>query len=183
MNLPNWISVFRVLLVPLFLGSLFYWKPEHLHYRYIPTSIFLIAALSDALDGFIARTRNQQTRLGMMIDPLADKILLMSGFIALTFLSNLPEGVSIPVWLTLIVISRDVLLTLGAVMIHAIHGKFDPCPNFLGKLTTFFQMILIIALLAGAHVWYVNTVIGLVAVLTALSGVAYMRLGAKTLES
>lgn len=182
MNLPNWISVFRVLLVPVFLGSLFYWNLENIHYRYFPAALFLVAALSDALDGFIARAWNQKTRLGILIDPLADKILLVSAFIALTFLSGIPQNVKIPVWLTLIVISRDILLTLGAVIIHAIRGKFDPCPNFLGKLTTFFQMILVIALLVGAHVIYINTVIVLVAVLTVLSGAAYTRLGARTLE-
>ena len=101
----------------------------------------------------------------------------------MTFLSELPKDVMLPVWLTLIVISRDVVLLLGAMIIHTIHGQFEPRPNFLGKLTTFFQMILIIAVLAGAHIYYVNTVIVVVAALTVWSGAIYMRLGAKTLGS
>ncbi len=181
MNLANQITICRILLVPVFIGLLLYWNGEP-HLRVAAGLIFVTACLTDALDGAIARRFHQRTRLGALIDPIADKLLLVSAFFGLAFFSNVPLEFRSPVWLTVAVLSRDVILVAGALTIYVMLGKFDARPNALGKATTFFQMTFVAAVLFGAapewRLW-----LGITAgALTVASGLWYLYAGLQTLS-
>src|SRR5262249_52154705 len=117
MNLANNLTILRILLVPVFILSLIYYSPENSFCLSLSAGAFFVACLTDALDGYIARRLNQKTTLGSYIDPIADKLLLLSGFVSLTFMPNLPSSMRIPAWVTLTVITRDLLIILGSVLI------------------------------------------------------------------
>ncbi len=177
MNLANKISIFRILLIPFFIACVLYYSPEKDFLRFWALGIFSLAVLTDAIDGFIARNHKQKTELGTILDPIADKLLLISAFISLSFIKNLPTGLRIPAWVLLIVISRDIIIILGAAVLHLVTGKLKVSPSWLGKVTTFLQMITIIALLAVLKqaVLFWN----LTAIFTVLSGIDYIWRGSK----
>jgi len=102
MNIPNSLTILRILLIPCYIGLLIYGKFDY------ALIVLLVAGLTDALDGAIARMKNQYTRLGAVLDPLADKLLLTSGFITLSMIHLIPS------WVTILVVSRDVILMLGS---------------------------------------------------------------------
>lgn len=181
MNLPNQLTVLRVVLVPVFVTALAYWTPERDVCRVTALIVFLAACVTDALDGLIARRMNQKTRLGSLIDPLADKILLTSAYLAFALLPGIPGSAHLPVWLTVIVISRDLLLVTGAAIIFMMQNRFDAHTNFLGKTTTVFQMLLVIAVLAGAPHPLIPILIVCTAAATVLSGAVYLKAGASRL--
>ena len=128
LTLANKITILRILGVPVFILMLVYYtmglaqgNAEEL-YRSVALVIFVVLASTDALDGYYARSRNEITTLGRMLDPIADKSLLLSGLILLTR-PTLPGLLPhIPIWFTLLVISRDVVLILGSIIIHALVG-------------------------------------------------------------
>ena len=126
--------MFRILLVPFFIASLLYYSPGKEHFRFIALNIFLLAVISDAVDGYIARTSKQLSKAGLVLDPLGDKLLLMAAFIFLSAVSKLP--LKFPLWVTLIVISRDIIILLGTVLIFMIKQKLDIYPTKWGKITT-----------------------------------------------
>jgi cardiolipin synthase (CMP-forming) len=101
--------------------------------------VFVVAGFSDVLDGMIARLGHQQTSLGAMLDPLADKILLMSSYVALTWTSAL--RVRIPVWLTVITLSRDAIILVTVAVITLTVGRRVFLPSILGKLSTVLQLL------------------------------------------
>ncbi len=100
--------------------------------------LFAIAGISDALDGYLAKRFSWQSRLGSILDPLADKLLLISSFIALTWLGL------IPVWLTSVVIARDVIIVIGGLAFHYLIGKFEMEPTLISKANTFLQIVLVL---------------------------------------
>lgn len=183
MNTANKITILRMILVPLLAGCLLYWKAEDESLRYAAAAIFSLACFTDAADGFIARRMRQITHLGSLIDPLADKALLLTAYFSLAFLNNIPSDFRLPVWLSLVVISRDVLILAGVAVIYALHDEFKPQTNFLGKTTTFVQMILILFILWGLYTPFVPHLIVLTTVLTLLSGISYMRIGTNILSA
>jgi cardiolipin synthase len=130
----NQLTLLRMLFVPCFVLLLIYGHPK------AATILFLIAAITDGLDGLIARKLQQKTVLGSYLDPMADKILLTAAFITLT-IPSLPMVLHIPTWLTIWTISRDVLIALSALIIHlqTQHTQFPP--TFLGKCTTAVQLL------------------------------------------
>ena len=101
--------------------------------------VFVVAGLTDLFDGYVARHGSQQTTLGAMLDPVADKILLSSAFIALTWSSGLP--VNIPVWLTVTTLSRDAIIIVSVAIINFTLGKRVFYPSLLGKLSTVSQIV------------------------------------------
>lgn len=110
---------------------------------------FVVAGLTDLLDGLIARIGGQQTTLGAMLDPVADKILLTSAFIALTWVGSL--AVRIPAWLTVVVLSRDAIIVVSVAIVNFTVGRRVFYPSLLGKLTTAAQIATCgVALLANA---------------------------------
>ena len=134
-NIPNSLTVLRILLVPVFVGLLLYG-----HYDAALITL-LIAALTDVLDGMIARLTDQRTRLGEYLDPLADKLLLMSAIITLSVLGF------IPIWAVIIVVSRDAILLAGTVIANLSETDINISPTAMGKGTTFAQVCYVIAIM------------------------------------
>jgi cardiolipin synthase len=129
MNLPNYITLFRIVLIPFFVYLMIYG-----YYR-AALLVFVIACVTDALDGMIARLTNQITELGAFLDPMADKLLILSAFVTLVLMDMLP------VWLVIIVVSRDIILVLGAVSIYFTGHRFTARPSLVGKATTVLQLV------------------------------------------
>jgi len=101
--------------------------------------LFVVAALTDLLDGYIARHGHHQTTLGATMDPIADKILMASSFVALTWGPGVP--VRIPIWLTVIALSRDAIIVLTVAVINLTLGRRIFFPSLLGKATTLLQLL------------------------------------------
>ena len=182
-NLANRLSLLRMVLVPLFVLSLVYYSPEKTYLRGVSVAIFILACATDALDGTLARKLNQRTVLGSYIDPIADKLLLVSGFLSLSFMRHLPSTVFIPAWVTVAVISRDVIILIGSAVIFITTGRLKAAPLFIGKATTVAQMTtLFLALLSAppAVLWaaFVATV-----ALTILSGIRYIQMGGRLIQT
>ena len=174
MNLANKISITRIILIPLFITSIVFSRMD------ISFFFFAVAIISDGVDGFVARTQNQKTKLGTILDPLADKFLLISAFICLSVVKNMPSGLSLPPYVPIIVISRDAIIVLGSVMIHVITGDVKVTPSIPGKITTFFQMMTITSVLLQFKYSYV--VWNSAAVLTVISGIDYIIKGSRILS-
>lgn len=130
----NQLTILRMLFVPCFVILLIYGHPKS------ATFLFLLAAVTDGLDGLIARKLQQKTVLGSFLDPMADKILLTAAFIALT-LPSVPLILHIPTWLTILTISRDIIIAVSVLIIHlqTQHTRFPP--SLLGKCTTAVQLL------------------------------------------
>lgn len=180
MNLANKISIARILLIPFFIGSIVYYKNEGSLLSYLPLVIFFIAVISDALDGFVARRFNQKTELGTILDPMADKLLIITAFICLAMSKSIPPHLKLPAWLPILVISRDIIIVLGSVLVHLIKGDIQIVPTIWGKVTTFFQMATILAVLTKFQ--YSFTIWNLAGVFTAISGIDYIVRGSRVLS-
>ncbi|MEW6101616.1 MAG: CDP-alcohol phosphatidyltransferase family protein [Candidatus Omnitrophota bacterium] len=177
MNFANKISTFRILSVPFFISSLIYYTPERGYLRLVALGIFCLGVISDAVDGFIARATKQKSKAGLVLDPLGDKLLLMSAFICLYLNANL--AFRFPLWVILIVISRDVIILLGATVIYMVKQNIDILPTKWGKLTTIFQMAAVISVLLQ---WKISFIFWWLAVFfTIVSGLDYIRRGLNTL--
>jgi cardiolipin synthase len=140
MGLANWLTIARIVLIPVFVTLLVYDRVG------LALWTFVLAGLTDTLDGYIARTRGNTTRLGAFLDPLADKLLLTASFVTLTY--RFPWV--LPFWLTAVVLSRDLVLILVAVLIMLTGGQIHPAPTMLGKTSTVFQMVAVAVALLGA---------------------------------
>lgn len=174
MGLANWLTTLRILLIPVFVSLLVY--------RQIPAAlaVFCLASVTDLLDGYIARRRGSQSRLGAFLDPLADKLLLTTSFVTLTYLSLLPF------WITVMVLSRDFFLFLGAAVIHLAGGQVYPTPTGLGKASTALQMATILAALlvlaADISPFVKSALVWGTAGFTVASGIQYLYQGTKLLN-
>lgn len=135
LNLPNIITAIRILLVPLFVIYL----QKHLFLQSL--IVFTVAAVSDGLDGLIARFLNQRTTLGSYLDPIADKMLMASAFVTLAILKLLPF------WLTVIVISRDILIMTGIIICTVANIKVEIKPSLISKWTTVVQLATVFVVL------------------------------------
>jgi len=171
MNLPNTITLIRVILIPFFVDLMIYgyYRPALL--------VFVAACLTDALDGMIARLTDSKTELGAFLDPMADKLLIVSSFITLAILAK------IPVWLVIIVVSRDIILTLGSMVIYFTGNSLTIKPSLLGKATTVFQFLVVtltLVLIAyGIESDFLQGVYWATAGFTVASGVQYVIRGMK----
>ena len=169
MNIPNSLTILRILLIPFYIGLLIYGRYDQ------ALIVLIVAGLTDALDGAIARVKNQYTRLGAVLDPLADKLLLTSGFITLSMIHL------IPLWVTILVVSRDVILLLGTAVAHFTDSRVDLTPTFLGKGTTFLQLsyVVTVIFLSSRHIdltMVLPLLFGMVA-FTLMSGLHYLYRG------
>jgi cardiolipin synthase len=171
LTIPNLLSLIRLLVVPLFISLLIYQDNG------MALLVFLGASLTDAADGYIARRFNQRSYLGSILDPLADKAILVGAFVTLSF-----KGM-IPPWLTVVVASRDVII-VGGVVIKAVFfdGRPEIKPSMLGKLTTFFQFttVLVVMMVQWLKLNIAGILLGLYGVtftLTILSGAHYIYQG------
>jgi CDP-diacylglycerol--glycerol-3-phosphate 3-phosphatidyltransferase/cardiolipin synthase len=179
MSVANRISVARILLAPAIVASLVYYHPQRDGLRFLTLGLFVVGMLSDALDGFIARTQGQQSQLGTLLDPIADKLLILSTLISCSVIEGLPPWMRIPAWFNLLVISRDALLVTGTVVLFAMQGRWYVQPSRLGKWATFAQMLVIPTVLLGLPVK--TPLVILAAILTVTSAVSYVRLGIRLL--
>lgn len=181
MNVANKLTIGRVLAVPFFIATIIYYTPEREYLRVAGLAIFVIAILTDVIDGYIARKHHQKTIAGAILDPLADKFLLISAFIGLYFAEHLSGPFTIPISILLVVISRDVILLLGSTIIYLVNHKIDIVPTRWGKATTFFQVTAIIGVLLRIPIfpviWYG------VALVTIISGLDYIRNGIKVINA
>ena len=147
MTTANKITIVRLLLIPVFvLLAVYYGASVNRHepdpnLRYAAILVFLVASVSDGLDGYIARHYNQRSKLGAVLDPIADKGLLLAGIFTLTF-SN--WGYVIPAWFTILVVSRDVIVVAGSLGLHYLNGEVHVRPRWSGKIATVFQMTAIV---------------------------------------
>ncbi len=176
-----------MLLIPLFIILVVYFEKSvarneaNLDLRWIATGIFLGIFLLDALDGYIARKRNEVSRLGTLLDPLTDKAMLLSALILLSLPSS-AFAFSLPPWFVVLVISRDVILVGGALIIQHLVGSVTVRPRITGKGTTFFQAIVILWVLLGLEARIFFPLVGIAAGLTFISGVQYVFDGIRQLE-
>lgn len=181
LTFANKVTICRILAVPIFILTLGYYSPEREYLRQVGLGIFFLAVLSDIIDGYIARTRHQKTKAGSLLDPLADKFLLISAFICLYKIDGLSGTVQLPLWFVLAVISRDVILLLGSMIIYLVQGNLNIEPSKWGKATTFFQILCVFGILlrieTSHFIWYIAVV------LTFISGVGYIREGIKVLNA
>ncbi len=171
MNLPNYITLLRVILIPFFINFMIYG-----YYREA-LLVFIAACITDALDGLIARLTRQKTELGAFLDPMADKLLILSAFVTLVLLGKLP------VWLVIIVISRDAILTMGSIIIYFTTRSLKIEPSFIGKATTVMQLFVVTASLILMSYPFETTFMpvlqGVTAAVTLGSGVQYVLRGVK----
>lgn len=181
MSLANKLSLFRILLVPGFVGALVYYRPgEGEGLRYLAVTLFVIGVLTDAVDGYVARAEGQATRLGAILDPAADKLFLVTAFLSLSLISSLPPQYRLPAWVPILVFSRDLIIVLGWVLIVLIKGDLTAIPSRLGKATTLFQMLTIVAFLLEWRL--AQPILWVAMALTVLSGIGYLRRGNRLLN-
>ena len=146
MTTANKITIARILMIPLFVMMAIYYgrgvqhgSPRELQ-RWCAIAIFVLAAASDGIDGYIARRYHQKSRLGVILDPLADKGLLLSGIITLS-MSN--WAYEFPVWFPVLVVARDIVIVSGTLTLHFLNGSVHVKPSWMGKSATAFQMVAI----------------------------------------
>ena len=190
MSIPNYLTLLRILLTPVFFITLVSYTPEKEGLRLVALAIFVVAAVTDALDGILARFLKQRTALGQMLDPLADKILLLSAYIGLLFVTTLPYRP--PLWITITIVFRDLILLIGFFTLHFAAAPLDPekkiagtakinvAPNLWGKLTTVSQMLLLCFILIE---WPLAVPLAYLTVsFTILSGIIYLTRGLKFIQ-
>jgi len=143
MTTANKITILRILLIPFFVVEVLYYVQagNELH-RLLAILSFAIASILDGVDGYVARRYNQWSELGTVLDPLADKLLLVSAIVVLSFEHPGRFG-QIPLWLTGIIIGRDLLLGIGALVVRSVVGTITVRPRLTGKLATVFQMVVV----------------------------------------
>ena len=168
MNLPNKLTVTRVILIPFFVFALLYQGGENQTLRYVAATIFVIASLTDLLDGKIARKYNLVTNFGKFMDPLADKLLVCSALICLIELRQLPA------WMVIIIISREFIIS-GFRLVASDNGIVIAA-SYWGKFKTTFQMIAVVLLIVNlpALTFITNLCVWAALVLTVVSLVDYL---------
>jgi len=190
MTTANKITLVRILMIPAFVLMALYYgesikrgQPEEWQ-RYTAIMIFLVAAVSDGLDGYIARRYNQKSALGVILDPIADKGLLLSGIITLS-ISNwsdiAPQYGQFPTWFPVLVISRDAVILIGSAVLHLLNGKVRVRPAWTGKVATFLQMAAIAWVMLQLRFIPLIYVVAAAGLFTFISGVIYVMDGFRQL--
>ena len=188
-TLATKITIFRILGIPVFIVLLVYYLhnlahgEDHEELRLAALSVFLFIAMTDALDGAVARARKEITQLGRVLDPLADKALLLSGLILLTRPSIPQLQPHIPLWFTGLVISRDVLQFGGFLLVQHFAGRVVMVPRLAGKIATVLVMLTVVVVLAQAPGPHFDWLVITAAIFIGLSGAQYLVDGLRQLES
>ncbi len=181
LTFANKLTIGRILVVPFFIATLLYYSPQKDYLRFISLAIFLLATITDVVDGYLARTMHEKTRAGAILDPLADKILLMSSYICLFIVyRRFDNMIAFPISLVVAVISRDAILLFGAMIIQVLNGKVRIVPNWIGKITAFLQMFCVVCMLLQWQ--YSEFLWPITVVATILSGILYTKDGIKALN-
>ncbi len=193
MTTANKITVVRILMIPAFVTMAIYYgqsiqRHDPLEWqRFTAIAIFLIAAVSDGLDGYIARRYKQRSALGAILDPIADKGLLLSGIITLS-ISNWsevdPDYGRFPAWFPVLVITRDAVILVGAVILHYFIGnKMRIKPSWTGKVATVCQMCAVAWVMLQLHFLPLIFVVFVAGIFTLISGVIYVMEGVRQLQA
>ncbi|MGB9712890.1 MAG: CDP-diacylglycerol--glycerol-3-phosphate 3-phosphatidyltransferase [Dissulfurimicrobium sp.] len=169
MNIPNLFTLIRIVLIPILIIFL-------INGRFFEALIvFSLAGVTDALDGLIARMLRQKTKIGAILDPIADKLLLTSSYVTLAVVGRLPN------WLAIVIISRDIIIVAGVLILFLLQEDVEIKPTVLGKLTTLSQLGTIFIVLLGQQIGVFAPLVRvsglLTAALTVSSGAHYMFLG------
>jgi CDP-diacylglycerol--glycerol-3-phosphate 3-phosphatidyltransferase len=200
MTTANKITIARILMIPLFVMMAVYYGQSVQHgyphdwQRFLTIFIFLVAAASDGIDGYVARHYNQKSRLGAILDPIADKGLLLSAIITLSF-SNWTYG--FPIWFPVLVITRDAVILTGAVLMHYLTGTVVVKPSWTGKTATAMQMLAIACILLQLHLFeihgtflgstfeidFLDIPVALAGFFTLISGITYVMNGIMQLQA
>ena len=176
LGFANKISITRILLIPFLVSAMFYCTQSRPFMRWVVAGIFCVAMLTDFIDGLVARAFKQKTRIGMILDPLADNLLLLNAFIWMYHLKDtLPFIHKIPVWVILIVVSRDLIILLGVVVFYFLELEVSIVPTVWGKLTTFFQMAAILGVMLD--VFFAPALLLAACIITFISGGDYVMRG------
>ena len=184
-TVPNLLTVFRMVLIPVFVSLLFYQR------FVLALIVFIVAGITDGLDGLLARRFNQKSQLGTILDPIADKLMLVTSVIVLSmkavFPQPLPPHLPVPFWVTVAVISRDVFILVGAAAINIVTGFRGFRPSWLGKVNTTVQIVAIALIMVAASIpygtgYYLPTVYTTVFALAVLSGGHYVFFVSKLLN-
>jgi cardiolipin synthase (CMP-forming) len=162
MNLPNLLSVFRLFVTVFFIIAINYGRPD------IALLLFIIQALSDVLDGFLARIMKAKTYLGAFLDPMADKVMIVSSYIVLSIHSI------IPFWIMYVVLIRDLVISTGFLILYKLSYKGKPTPIILSKITTLSQMCTVVYILWPGDKIYSKHFFYTTAVLSIVSGFQYI---------
>jgi cardiolipin synthase (CMP-forming) len=185
-TLANRITLCRISLVPLFATLAWHYgsMAEQGHVQHAARGwalgTFLLIATTDALDGWVARHWNQRSRLGAVLDPLADKLLMLTALVLLS-IGGWPD--QLPLWLPGVVIARDVLCSLAAWLIHTVQGRVSIIPHWTGKVATVLQMLAIGWVMLGVS-WLASRWIALpAALITVISGGVYLVEGIRQLTA
>jgi len=192
MTTANKITIVRILMIPAFVTMAIYYgqsvqRGAPLEWqRFAAIGIFILAAVSDGLDGYVARRYNQRSTLGVYLDPIADKGLLLSGIITLS-ISNWSEGDpdygKFPAWFPVLVISRDAILLVGAVVLYLLIGKLRVKPKWTGKVATVLQMVAIGWVMLQLRLLPLLYVVIAAGFFTAVSGIVYVTDGVRQLQA
>ncbi len=178
MTTANKITILRILLIPVFVVETIYYVRTGIEvHRLAGLLAFTATAILDGVDGYVARHYNQMSELGTILDPLADKLLLVSAIVILS-IDNAPRLGQVPLWLTGVIIGRDLLLAIGAVVVRLVVGRITVRPHLTGKVATVFQMVMVIWILLRWDVTfqpvYLKTWILGAGLMTAASGWFYL---------
>jgi cardiolipin synthase len=178
-TIPNGITLVRLALTPFFVLATI--SGDHL----VALGIFIAAGVSDALDGMVARLLGMRSLLGTYLDPIADKLLLVTAYVVLTL--PIKGAITVPLWLTVLALSRDFLIVLIALLLYLGAGVRDFPPSLWGKATTFFHIVTV-ALVLVANVTPIGepallTCFYVALTFTVISGVDYIRRAAGVFEA
>jgi cardiolipin synthase (CMP-forming) len=188
-TIPNILTVVRMVLIPVFVSALYYQRFD------LALAIFVTAGITDGLDGLLARRFNQGSQLGQILDPIADKLLLVTSFISLSMHSIMepsalvqphPRHLPVPFWVTAAVISRDIFIVVGAAAINIVTGFRGFRPSWPGKANTVIQITAVVLILIAARFpplrGYLPTVYTTVFAFALISGIHYVFFTSKLLN-
>ena len=193
---PTRITLVRILLIVPFVDCMLSTHDPKLDaasqnaLRYIAIGLFVLMAVSDAVDGYWARHRKQITRLGTFLDPLADKLLITSASLLLVSERGHVEGFWLPMTVVVLIIGKDVLITIGFIILYLITSQTHIVPVFAGKLATALQLVMVAAVLVAPELsyvfppyrWFVQALWWSAGGMAVLAALIYIRNGSRYIE-
>ncbi len=196
LNWANRITIIRILLVPPFVSLMLKTNDVALSYgaqnamRYAAVLIFLLMAISDGVDGYLARTRNQITKLGAFLDPIADKLLMISACLLLASQRGHVRGFLLPPTVVVLIIGKDMFLLIGFAIVYFITSRIRIAPVFIGKLATTLQLSMVAAILIAPEasgrlagwIWLLRTLWWSAAGTAIFATLIYIRNGSRYIE-
>ncbi|MEI8012552.1 MAG: CDP-alcohol phosphatidyltransferase family protein [Candidatus Omnitrophota bacterium] len=182
LTLANKITVARIMAVPVFVALMLYATPARPEFHWAALAVYLLAEISDVVDGYVARHYRQKTLAGSILDPLADKLLFISALLCLYRQGDIFNwAVQLPLWLVVAFIARDVILVLGALLLQLHAGALEIKPNIWGKMTACFQAVCVVVVFLqwpiALWMWWAALAV------TVASGMIYIQEGIRSLNN